>query len=248
MSDQSAKSRRVWRVGGHRALGLARGARGEDDVGEVVGTDGVGPLVRRRVRPTARQIVGQPTMPAGASPRNDDDLLERRGSGPAREERDVVVAEEAVDAEEDPSPAPAEDVRGLVTLEPGVERHEHGAGRQQAEGGDDPLLDVGCPDGDPIPRLDARRHGRTGRHLHGLAQLGKGQPHVAVDETLAGADRRAVGTNQPGNGAELEIGAGHGRTVITAVATRRRWKVASPHARCRAHAFFIQSWRSASHV
>ncbi len=75
----------------------------------------------------------------------------------------VVGVEEAADGHERADPGLAEDVRGLATLEAGVQGDEHPADRLEAERGDDPLEAVRGPDRDPVAGLDADREERRER-------------------------------------------------------------------------------------
>ena len=85
------------------------------------------------------------------------------GSSASRSMPDVVVAEEAVVGDEQPRTAPAQDPRGLVALEPGVQRDEDGAGRHGAEGRRDEQAPVRRPHRDPVAALDAGRDHRRRR-------------------------------------------------------------------------------------
>ena len=91
---------------------------------------------------------------AGGCVTSQHDGVLEVGQVVAVEHRHVVVAEEAVDGDQDAGPALGEDVGRLSALVPGVDRHDHAARRLQPEQGDDPLVDVGRPDGHAVARAD----------------------------------------------------------------------------------------------
>jgi hypothetical protein len=98
----------------------------------------------------------------------------------ARERLDVVHAEELAHGEEHPRAALAQHVAGLDTLEAGVERHEHTARRLEPDGGQDPLDDVGRPDGHAVAVAQARGvEGARGAQPR-VGELGEAQEDVAV--------------------------------------------------------------------
>ena len=116
------------------------------------------------VSPARARNVG-PVDGAGARARRAG-RRSARATRPARRRRqelDVVGVEEVGDGEEQLRPGPIEDVGGLGALEPRVERHDHAAGRVDAERGVHPLGGVRRPDRDPVAGLHARRDERAGR-------------------------------------------------------------------------------------
>ena len=177
-------------VGLHDALRLAGGARGEQDVGRVVGGDGRrsfgdgGPVGVGRGR--VEVVPGDGPLGDGvAGPRaGDHDRGRQVGEVDARggERGDVVDPEEVGDGHQGPGAAAADDVDGLGALEPGVDRDERGARFPQAEGGDDPAHAVGRPDRHPVAGLDARRDQPGAEGPGRVLQLGEAQRHVAVDD------------------------------------------------------------------
>ena len=97
--------------------------------------------------------------------RRSDDPVERADVLLLQQGR-VVDPQEAPDGEEGRRPRRAQDVGRLASLEPGVERDQHGPGPEQPEGGEHPLGAVGRPDRHPVTRPRPRRprsRGRTGR-------------------------------------------------------------------------------------
>ena len=118
----------------------------------------------------------------------------------------VVGAQEAPHRHQGRGAGVADDVRRLSALEPGVQRDEHGAGAQQAEGGQHPLGTVGRPHGGPVPGADAGGHEAAGVAIDLLGQLGVGQPQLAVDQRLqlSVSPRRVL--DQVGHGAPDAVG------------------------------------------
>ena len=132
------------------------------------------------------------------------------------EQARVVGAEEALHGEEHPGPGLAQDVGGLGPLEPGVQRHEHGAGAHRAQGGDHPLGAVRRPDGHPVATVDPVGHDGPGGRGHLLGQLVEGQPGggaagtVHVDQRLGLPEAGGGILDQAGDGPPLEIPSGIG--------------------------------------
>ncbi len=184
-------------VGDDRALGAAGGAGGEDDVGGGLGADGLGALADRcgRYAVPARQEVLPRAEGVGGVVGEDDDLFQvrqsrqRSGAGAlgrgAAQGGDVGGTEEGAGDEEQPGPAALQDVRGLRALETGVEGDEHRAGRDGAEGGDDPLQGVGGPDGHPVAGLGSGGDAGRGGALDAFAELRVTDPGAPVDDGLA---------------------------------------------------------------
>ncbi|MNE59635.1 hypothetical protein D3C80_1547450 [compost metagenome] len=117
-----ADDAQVLPVGGHHALGLAGGAGGEKQVGEVLfAYIGLarGQLIRR-------DAIGQveERLPAITLTTQDDALAQRRQIL-AVEQRRVVDAEEFADHEQQAGAAFAQDHAGLGTFHPRIQRHQH---------------------------------------------------------------------------------------------------------------------------
>ena len=105
----------------------------------------------------------------------------------------------------------------LSPLEAGVERHEHAAGRLDAERGDDPLPDVRGPHGDAVAGLDSRGRERARRLQHVVGELSEGAPHagVHVDDGVGLRPPLGRGLNEPGDRLKLQVTA-QGLAVVTA--------------------------------
>ena len=114
------------------------------------------------------------------------------------QELDVVGVEEVGDGEEELRAGPVEDVRGLGTLEPRVERHDHAPGRVDAERGVHPLGGVRRPDRDAVAGLHAARDQRTRQVTAASASSGKvirsrSSTSASSDAYSRGAARRPDG-------------------------------------------------------
>ena len=153
-------------VGGHRALGVAGGARRVEDGGVVVGVD-------RHARGSAP---GTTTSSQRSTPRRARRRRRRRTpmvGMPRRAAASRVRSTRSTSATSTLAPGVLEPVVQLVGRPPGVHRHHDGADRQGAEVGDDPLGVVAHGDGDPVAlrhavalltaRRPGRRRGRTPR-------------------------------------------------------------------------------------
>jgi hypothetical protein len=174
----------------HRALRGTGGARGEQDVAQVVRADGRRPLRRRvvghRVGPR-QQLRPRGGVGSVGAPEHHD-LLDAGREALVGDQLDVVGAQELGGREQHPGPGGAQHVRGLGSLEPGVERHDDGAGAVHAQGPDGPLPDVGRPDGDAVAGRHAAGHEGAGRGVHGVGELGEAQADLVVDEALEVAE------------------------------------------------------------
>jgi hypothetical protein len=171
-------------------LGVTGRARGEDEVGEVVGpdrparaavvgrVDALAPPPGTARRSSTRRW-GRPAVPA--RPRGCPVASSRRRTMRSRspvsspvQQRRVVDTQEAAHGDERGGPD-AQDVGRLGPLEPGVQRHQHGPGPQEPQGGQHPLGAVGGPDGHPVPRPTPGGHEAAGVAVDLLGQLGEGQ-------------------------------------------------------------------------
>ena len=105
----------------------------------------------------------------------------------------VVLPEEALLDQHGLGAAAADDVGGLLGLEPGVDRNEHTARGEQPERRDDPLRGVRRPDGDPVALVDAEFGECACGAPDPVDDLGEGEAQRTVDDRLrvAEAVRRA---------------------------------------------------------
>ena len=149
----------------HHALGVAGGARREEDVGRGrrASTASRSRVDDRGVDGRARGEERRPSerRAGGRVAAQDDDRLEVGELGRRRRPRRAASARSRcrgsrVIVDERRAPRLARGCTPPRALEPGVERHEHAAGRLQAERGDDPLPAVRRPDRDPVAGLDPR--------------------------------------------------------------------------------------------
>ena len=213
MAAQSAKPRSVWPWVAHHALRVPGGARGEEDVGRVVG---------RRARPrrasssacgdrrrrAARKSAHGRWCPRGASPRSTT-VCSRCGQVVALEHRDVVVAEEAVDGDQQPGPAGLQEVGRLGALVAGVDRHDHAAGRLQARAARRSTPRCSAtrwPPGRPA-RCPAARKARPAcvdRRRPARRTISRTSPSTTAS---ASPKRSAAERTRPGIGAPLEVAA-----------------------------------------
>ena len=70
----------------------------------------------------------------------------------------VVDVQESVDGEQEPGAAAFQNIRGFTALVTGVQCYHCGPHHLGPEGGDDPLLAVGRPNGDTIPGFATLLH------------------------------------------------------------------------------------------
>ena len=124
------------------------------------------------------------------------------------QERRVVEAQETAHRHERGRARGAEDVGRLSPLEPGVHRHQHGAGAQRAESGQHPFGAVGGPDGHAAARFDARGDEAARVGVHRLGELGVREAVVAVDQDLVGGVAQRVLRHQIRDGAPGQVGPG----------------------------------------
>ena len=148
----------------HDALWHAGGARGEEDVRRVVGSErgapasdfhqALGSGSAHEVRPGQRAVGDRaPHHHAGGQ------VGQRRSGG--FQEGDVVGVQEVRDGHQGLGLAPCEQVGGLGSLEPGVDRDEDATGGEDTEDGHHPVGAVEAPDAHPVTGLDARLDQRS---------------------------------------------------------------------------------------
>ena len=203
------------RVRGRRSFGVAGRPGGEDEVGHVVGfhrrgagrghrgVDAIAcfeefaqPDHRRRCPPRPSLLVAQ-----------QDDSFERADVLAVEEDR-VVGAQEAPHREQQGGAGRAHDVPRLAPLEARVERDEHGAGPQRAEGPQHPFGAVRRPERDAVPRLHTGRHEAAGVAVDLGAQPLVGQAHPDVDQRLGAGVAPAGVVDQPRDRPPGQVGAG----------------------------------------
>ena len=186
----------------HDPLGHPRGSRGEDHVAHVLGgAGGDGLLGSCFGHPFAR---GEELPPLGAGgDRGERELhgvVERaqtRSSG--AQGAGVVGAEEAVGDEEGPRVGRGEDGRGFVPLQTGIEGHEPGPCRQDAERRGDPGGRVRRPDRHPVAGPHASGDEAPGHGEHRLLHVGEGHTVVPVDEGDPQTEMGRDGPDHPGD-------------------------------------------------
>ncbi len=170
-------------VGHQHTLGLPGGARGEEDVREVVRTQSGPALID-----LGPSRFGGPVDEGGPGLRADRSLPPGHDDGPqfgqfdlgGPQHGDIVGPEKFGDRDQCRGSGPPEQVGRLPTLEAGVDGHQHGPGHGEAQEGDGPLGAVEGPDGHPVARFDTGHHqgGREGASL--LEEFCVGQPGRAV--------------------------------------------------------------------
>ena len=214
-------------VGGGDALGAARGARGEDDVGEIPADHRPRPLVGRAGRhrlASGQVLLPGHGVPGGVAPQHDHTLESAEVRVRVLEHGHVVEAEEPRHGEQDPGPALGQHVARLRALEPGVDGDEGSPGADDAQGRQHPLVDVGRPDGGPVAGLDSSGHGGPHRVPGCPVELVEAQPGLAVDQRLPVTEAGGRGLDQPRDGPPLQVAAAAGQRHGPLMAsTPRRW-------------------------
>ena len=161
-------------------------------------------------RKAARVVSGRPSAPVSRTGRGtlvaQEDRARQVAGVLALQEARIVGAEEPADGDEHRHAGVADDVGRLTTLEPGVERHKHRTGPQEAERGEHPLRTVGRPHGHPVPRPDPGRNEAAGIAVDLLGQLRVGQAQVAVHQRLSVAVAECRIVDQARHGAPDEVG------------------------------------------
>ena len=153
-------------MGGHGALRAAGGARGEQDVGHVVG---VRALVRHALG--ARRRIHE-------SVEGEDAL----GVDPGLVQlTHLVTTEEPVLHDHERGLGPLDDVSDLRADVAGVDRHEHRSGVGHREGGDRPVDAVGAPHDDAVLAAGPGADQHLGGPLDQGQELGVGHGAVALD-------------------------------------------------------------------
>src|SRR5205807_8932743 len=114
---------------------------------------------------------------------------------------------------------------GLLALEAGVDGNEDPARADDAHGRQHPLVDVGSPDGGPVPWFDAGGHGGPHRAADGLVELDEVEPRVPLDQRLPVAEARSRDLDQPGDRAPLQVAAPLAHGMETPPLGRRIWPV-----------------------
>ncbi len=175
---------------GHRALAPAGCARGEQDVADVVRSDGRGAVVGCRHRdlscPADELLPADPGSGArGPLIRFDRDPDDEAGQpasgspGRLREQHMPVGAEERASDQQRPDVAPADHIQCLRPREAGIHRHERGASIQCAQPGDRPVVRVRRPERHPVARLDPAGDQRPGSVADPLVQVAEAQNGTA---------------------------------------------------------------------
>ena len=176
------------------ALGCAGGARREEDVGQVVGTDRAAPtvdLVAVGVARPARRSRPTPTVRAvgrsGAVGRRPMVARPGRSTPAPASIATWSVPRKSVTVTSARAPLRARMSAASTPLNRVLIGTRHAPASKRPSSGDDPSRAVRCPDRDPVARFDARR--RPARRRTGgasSAQLGVGQAEVAVDDREVG--------------------------------------------------------------
>ncbi|MNF86991.1 hypothetical protein D3C84_694450 [compost metagenome] len=167
-------------VGAEHTLGIAGGARSEDQVAQAVAIQrGAALLQLLLVDFTGADQEAFPIGSAGPRLLQHHALLQLRQIMPL-EQRRVVAAEELADAEQQARAAAAQDIGGLGALQTGAQRHQHHTSHQAAEGGDYPALTVGRPYRHPLAGLQTEGQQGTSGFTGALLQLGIGQLQAVV--------------------------------------------------------------------
>ncbi len=99
------------------------------------------------------------------------DLLEGFESGHVGQQLHQVGAEHVGHGEEQASSRGPQDVTGLLSAVPGVQRHQHGADGVDGEARDHPFDRFGSPQGDAIATLDPAGHQRARHMLDSFGQV-----------------------------------------------------------------------------
>ncbi len=198
-------------------FGRPGGARGEDEVGDVVGLDRGGPGGGRgRIdRVAGREEVGEtrdgPAVGSGVRTARRALVAQEDGASQvagvlARQHARVVGAQEAAHRHEGRRAGVADDVGRLTTLVPRVQRHQHRTGPQEPERGEHPLGAVGRPHGHPVARPDTGGHEAAGVAVDLGSQLRVGQAHVPVHQGLRAAVPQCRIVHQVRHRAPDEVG------------------------------------------
>jgi hypothetical protein len=151
------------RVAHHDALGPPGGAGSEED--------------SAGVRPADHGLIGGAGIQEARRQVDDRHARLRSVAG-------VVGAEEVLLDEGELGPAAADHLGRLGGLVPGVDRDQHAAGGQQAEGCDDPPGAVGCPQGHPVTCPDPGLPERAGGHEDPAGQFPEREAGRPVDDGL----------------------------------------------------------------
>ena len=168
----------------HGALGLAGGARGEDDVGGVVlghGGQAACHLLTVGVGRPGLEL-GEGRAPRPRRSLQHHDLFEGFEGGLVGQQRHQVGAEQVGHGEEQARPGGTQDVARLLAAVSGVERHQHRTDGVDGETRDHPCGTVGCPQGHAVAPLDAARHERARHGVDAFGHVPKREPGRPVDE------------------------------------------------------------------
>ena len=187
-------------MAGDHPLGLAGGAGGKQDVQGVLRGQGVRPPLH--LGGCHVPAGGQEIRPGRCSrflALQQHDLLQRR-QGVLAQRRGVVHPQEITDRKQQAGAAGAQYVGGLGPFQAGIEGHQHRADALGAGGGDNPLVDIGRPDGNPVALVDAGRHERLRGPHPGLVELRVIELHRAI------ADGRSLSV--AGRGLRHDLGQG----------------------------------------
>jgi hypothetical protein len=201
-------------------LGVSGGARGEDQVRKIIGLHAGGPRRRHgrmdalaglekggqsRDRHCGAHTGSVARGGRGVLVAQEDDTSQVAGVL-ARQHGRIVEPEEAAHGDERRGAGVADDVGRFTTLEPGVQRDEHGAGAEQPECRQHPLGAIGRPDSHAIPGTHAGGQEAAAVALDLLGQLRVGETEVAVDQRLRAAVPQRSVVDQARHRAPEEIG------------------------------------------
>ena len=172
------------------ALGQRRGARGVEQIGDVLAAHGGLGALDRRVVDGLRQLPQRLEAPRRmvGGPADSHDLLDARKrvalAPEGVEGLQVVVLEETIDRDEDLRIRMGQQVGELAPGRPGVDR-DHGAAQQHdREGGEDPLRPVAHEQGDLVAAAHPERVQTLGEPAHVGVERAIAEPRLATDQRL----------------------------------------------------------------
>ena len=194
-------------VRAHRALGAPGGAGGEQDVGDVVGGDPVGP----RLDLVCERVVAELGHPVEAG--EVDDLEHRGQVAGCLQVDDLGAVEKAVRDEHKARAGAVDDVGDLVAGVAAVRGDQGSACVGDGQAGDHPVDAVGRPHHDAVAALEAERHVAAGDGAHLVEQVGEREGPVALDVRRPVAVPLGSGPQHPGQRARTLLRRdGHGRS------------------------------------
>jgi len=92
----------------------------------------------------------------------------------------VVNTQEFIDRKQQPGATGPQNIGGFSPLKARIQRYQDTAQALGANCGDNPLIDIRCPDGYPVALFDTCRQKRLGRSYACHVQLGISELHIAV--------------------------------------------------------------------